>query len=80
MLLRARYSCLLPLTLKEKAAVLGIWVAPCVYVTSRVYPATSAVGPQLNVVQLVALGLNRWGLTPVILSNLRHWEALHSPP
>ena len=37
MLLRARYISTLPLMLGEKASVLKIWVAPCVYLTAKVY-------------------------------------------
>ena len=45
MLLRARYISSLPLTLWEKASVLKIWVAPCVYLTAKVYyPSPSVVG------------------------------------
>ena len=70
MLLRSRYISMLPLTLKEKAAVLKIWVALCGYVTSRVYPPSSSVVRQQNVVQSVALGLNSWGLTRGILCEI----------
>ena len=58
MLLRARYISTLPLTLGEKASVLKIWAAPCVYLTGKVYHPSPSVVQQLNAVRSVALGLN----------------------
>ena len=68
LLLRARYISTLPLTLGEKASVLKIWAAPCVYLTAKVYYPSSSVVQQLNAIQSVAFGLNSWGLTRGILA------------
>ena len=50
MLLRARYISTLPLTLGEKASVLKIWAAPCVYLTAKVYYPSPSVVQQLNAI------------------------------
>ena len=68
MLLRARYISTLPLTLGEKASVLKIWAAPCVYLTAKVYFPSPSVVQQLNAIQSMAPGLNSWGLTRDILA------------
>ena len=70
MLLRARCISTLPLTLGEKASVLKIRVAPCVYLTAKVYYPSPSVVQQLNAIQSVALGLHSWGLTRDILAEL----------
>ena len=68
MLLRARYISTLPLTQGEKASVLKIWAAPCVYLTAKLYYPSPLVVQQLNAIQSVALGPNSWGLTRDILA------------
>ena len=80
MLLRARYISTLPLTLGEKASVLKIWAAPCVYLTAKVYYPSSSVVQQLNAIQSVALGLNNWGLTQDILAQPAAMGGIALPP
>ena len=80
MLLRARYISTLPLTLGEKASVLEIWAAPCVYLTAKVYYPSPSVVQQLNAIQSVALGLNSWGLTRGILAKPAAMGGIALPP
>ena len=50
LMLHAHYVVTLPLTLREKAEILKIWIAPCCYLVARVHDLTPAVVRLLNVV------------------------------
>ena len=68
---RARFLSSLPLSLQEKTEVFAIWIEPVVFLTARAYYPTAGVQSQLKLVQRMALGLNSWGITAQILSEVR---------
>ena len=71
MMARARFLSNLPLSLQEKTEVFAIWIEPVVFLTARAYYPTAGVQSQLKLVQRMALGLNSWGITAQILSEVR---------
>ena len=68
MIQRANYIRFLPLSLKEKAEMVMIWLIPCLYLTARSYEPTKDVESQLQNIQSIALGTNSWHLTKHILA------------